>query len=90
MIRAKINVSKIVKAALFKGQKGTYLSIALIETPNDNYGNDYMVVQDLGEESRQKGEKGPILGNAKTIVSHAQPKPVAPSAPPENEDDVPF
>jgi len=93
MIRAKINVSKIDKSKLFKGEKGTYLDIALIETPDGQYG-DYVVVQDLGQEARQAGKKGPILGNAKKIVPRTQrPIGVAASAPPEptqGDDDVPF
>lgn len=94
MIRAKINVTKIDKSKLFKGQKGTYLDIALIETPNNEFG-DYMVVQELSREERLAGKKGPILGNAKKIVPRTQQRPVASSAPPEadegrDDDSVPF
>ena len=58
MIRAKINVSKILKDKLFKGEKGTYLDITLMENKDgtDQYGNDYMVVQDLGKEARERGD----------------------------------
>jgi len=64
MITGKIDVMKIRKDKLFTGAKGTYLDITLIPTPTSEYG-DYMIVQDLGKEARQAGEKGPILGNAK-------------------------
>ena len=93
MIRAKINVSKIDKSKLFKGEKGTYLDVVLIETPTSEYG-DFVICQDLGQEARQAGKKGPILGNAKKIVPRTQrPTGVAASAPPEptqGDDDVPF
>lgn len=82
MISGKINCSKIDKTKLFKGEKGTYLDVALIETKDDQYGNDYMIVQDLGKEARERGEKGAILGNAKI----RGPKPAAQqSAPPQSQ-----
>jgi len=97
MISAKINVSKILKEHLFKGEKGTYLDITLIPNKEgtDQYGNDYFVVQDLGKEAREKGEKGPILGNAKTRgAKPAAPKTAqAPATRPKQEnldEDVPF
>lgn len=65
MITAKIDVTKIDKTKLFKGEKGTYLDICLIETPNSAYGDDYMVTQSVSKEDRDKGVKGAILGNAK-------------------------
>ena len=74
MIRGKIDVTKIVKAQLFRGKKGTYLDIALIETPNDQYGNDYMIVQDPGKDARLSGEKGAILGNAKIVARRDVPQ----------------
>ena len=69
IIRCKINCSHIDKAALFKGEKGTYLDLTLLENTGgpDKYGNDFMVVQDIGKERREKGEKGPILGNGKKV-----------------------
>lgn len=98
MISAKLDVTKILKEHLFKGEKGTYLDITLIENKNgtDQYGNDYMVVQDIGKAAREAGHKGPILGNAKI----REAKPAAPKAPaPQHakpapaadlDEDVPF
>lgn len=65
MIRAKLDVTKIDKTLIFVGEKGKYIDITLIETPNDKFGNDFMVVQDVGKEKREAGVKGAILGNAK-------------------------
>jgi len=67
MITASIDVSKIDKGALYEGKKGTYLDIVLIETPDSQYGNDFMVVQGLSKERRDAGEKGAILGNGKVL-----------------------
>jgi hypothetical protein len=75
IIRLKIDVTKILKDALFKGAKGTYLDASLIlDDEPDQYGNHGMIVQDLGKERRDSGEKGPILGNAK----YAQQRQKAP------------
>ena len=67
MIKCKIDVTKIDKARIFVGEKGKYIDITLIETPNDKYGNSHMIVQDVTKEERLAGVKGPILGNAKTF-----------------------
>lgn len=66
IIRLKIDVTKIVREALFKGDKGTYLDATLfLEDGMDEYGQCGRIVQDLGKKRREAGEKGPILGNAK-------------------------
>lgn len=97
MITAKLNVLAIEKARLFKGEKGTYLDIALIETPNDQYGNDYMVVQSVSKEEREAGKRGAILGNAKIRGGGAKPKQEAPATKttttmnkPAADESVPF
>lgn len=54
-----VNVDKIDKKRFFEGKKGRYLDLVLFETPESEYG-DYMVKQ-----RGDKGEKMPILGNAK-------------------------
>lgn len=69
MIIAKLDVSKIDKSKLYKGEKGTYLELVLMETKDDKYGNDFMVVQGVTKEDREAGVKGAILGNAKNFVS---------------------
>lgn len=95
MIKAKINVLKVDKTKFFKGEKGTYLDIVLIETPNGQYG-DYMVVQDTTKEERAAGKQGAILGNATYFAPKQggprgqgrRPAPTArPAAPPPADDD---
>ena len=66
ILRIKVDVTKIDKGALFKGTKGTYLDISvLMRAEEDEYGNHGMAVQDLGQERREAGERGAILGNCK-------------------------
>ena len=99
-IVVKINTAKIDKSRLFKGEKGTYLDIVLIETPDDQYGNSHMVVQSVTKEERQAGVKGAILGNAKTLGQRPQapaPAPAAQHARPaatqsmkDDGEDIPF
>ena len=82
-ISIKIDVTKIDKAALYKGEKGTYLT--LVVWPNrdgdDDYGNYAGVKQDLGKDRRD--EKAPYIGNAKIIKR----KNSAP--PPKNYEKLP-
>lgn len=95
MIAGKIDVLKIDKSKLFKGAKGTYLDIALIETPNGQYG-DYMIVQSVSKEEREAGVKGAILGNAKNMggsfkKTHGQqPQREANQAEQPDDDPLPF
>lgn len=100
MITGKIDVSKIDKSKLFKGEKGTYLDIILIETPNGQYG-DYMIAQSVSKEERAAGVKGAILGNAKNLNSGSSPQqgqrrpvnttvPTAAKAADDESSDVPF
>jgi hypothetical protein len=78
-ITARIDVTKIEKERLYKGEKGTYLDIVLIPTPNAKYKQTHMVVQSVSKEERDQGIKGNILGNAKEIEqerrSYDEPQP---------------
>jgi len=65
MITVRIDVTKIDKSRLFKGEKGTYLDVVLIETPAAKYGNDYICKQQISKEERELGVEAPILGNGK-------------------------
>ena len=81
MISGKINLSKINKDKLFKGEKGIYLDIVMFDTPDNKYGDDYVIVQGLKKEDRDAGEQGPILGNAKIFD---------PELSDEEKEDLPF
>ena len=70
-INIKIDVTKIDKERLFKGEKGTYLDLAtFIDTEEaDQYGNHGLITQSVSKEEREQGVKAPILGNAKVFFS---------------------
>jgi hypothetical protein len=91
VIALKIDVSKIEKARLFKGEKGTYLdAIVFLNDTADQYGNNGMIVQSVTKEEKAKGVKGPILGNAK-IVGGAAPAAQTPAtSTPAPVDNLPF
>jgi len=72
MITAKINVNKIEKHRLYRGEKGIYLNCILIETPDSEY-SDFMIVQEVPKEERKAGNKGVILGNAKILAKRVGP-----------------
>ena len=89
IIKVKIDVMKIDKSKLFIGKNGAkYLDCTLLENKNgaDQYGNNFMVVQDVSKEEREQGVKGTILGNAK-YAGQGPSKPAAKT--PSSFDDVP-
>lgn len=67
LITASINLDKIDQARVIKGQKGSYLDVLLVPTPNSERGDDWMVVQSVSKEERQAGQRGAILGNARLV-----------------------
>jgi len=60
-ITAQINVNNIDKSAIYKGEKGNYITLTIVPTPNNPY-NDYMVKQYI------KDKEDPILGNGKDLI----------------------
>lgn len=86
---------------IFRGEKGLYCSLTIMENRDgvDQYGNEGFASVDLGKDRRMSGEKGPILGNWKTI---GQRPPNQNTAPPpsstatadaldmDEQDDIPF
>lgn len=80
MIAVKITREKIAMEHCYKGKNGTYLDMLLFENRDgqDKFGNDGMVVQAVSKEAREKGVKGPILGNWKRLGGERPSKPKAP------------
>lgn len=89
-VTLKIDVSKIEKERLFKGQKGTYLdAVVFLDTEADQYGNNGMIVQSVSKEERDAGKRGAILGNARIIGAPVAPEEVT-AGDEEEDDDLPF
>ena len=89
-IALKIDVSKIDKDRLFKGQKGTYLdATAFVDLDTlDQYGNSGMITQDVSKEEKEAGTKGAILGNSKVFWrGEGQSAPVNNTPAPDFNDD---
>ena len=70
----KIDVTKIDKEALYRGAKGTYLTLTVWPNKDgeDQYGNHASVKQDLGKDRRD--EKAPFIGNARIIQRRNAPQ----------------
>jgi hypothetical protein len=71
LITAKIDVTKINKDLLFKGEKGTYLDLTIwVNDEPDKYGNDISI-----EQKTDKGQTKIYLGNGKTYHKKDVQKP---------------
>lgn len=90
IIQLKIDVTKIDKKRLYKGEKGTYLTAALLlNDDTDKFGNNGMILEQITKEERQAGHKGTILGNAK-ILERKQPDAIQTVEAEEISEDLPF
>jgi len=102
-VSVKLNLSKIDKARLFKGEKGTYLDATMfIDLDNQRqFGDNGMITQDVSKEEREQGVKGAILGNVKVFYkdggANLAHDPSAKQANPQGQaqaegfdDDIPF
>ena len=103
-ISIKLDVTKIDKARLFQGEKGTYLDLTTFVDldSKDQYDNNGFIAQSQTKEERESGaEKPPILGNVRVFYKDtgagagtpgaAQPSPAAPNTGGGDFDDsIPF
>jgi len=68
LFTGKIDVSKIDKSKLFKGEKGNYLNVTIwINDKADNYGNSMSI-----QQSTDKGDAAIYLGNCKEFEPKKQ------------------
>ena len=88
----KIDVTKIDKDRLYKGEKGTYLDAVVIWSDQpDKYGNDGMIAQQVTKEERENKVRGNILGNAQHIKQkESRPEPEHGPDNPDDGDSLPF
>ena len=92
-ISIKVDVTKILKERLHKGDKGTYLDMTtFIDTENEGqYGDHGFISQSQSKEERESGDKLPILGNCKVFFkkeSDTEKQPPQERTFPD--DDIPF
>ena len=77
ILKGRINLSKIDKAKIIAGAKGSYLNVSImVKDELDQYGNIGFISQDTTKEEREAGVKGTILGNIKDLPGKS---PVAPT-----------
>jgi hypothetical protein len=62
-LTVRVNLDNVLKEHIYKGAKGNYLDLVLFNTPDNQFGNDYVVKQDIDKDKRP--EVVPILGNAR-------------------------
>jgi hypothetical protein len=87
-LNISIDVSKIDKSRLYKGEKGNYLNLTtFVDIDNkDKYDNNGFISQSVTKEERTNGVQTPILGNVRVMYTDAGSVP----AQAELEEDVPF
>lgn len=91
-ISINIDVTKIEKARLIKGAKGTYLDLTTFintDTPGQ-YGDHGFISQSTSKEEREQGIKTPILGNCKVFFSEGSTPQAAQTEHPFDDSDIPF
>lgn len=90
---AKIDVMKIIKEHMYRSEKGpVYLDLVIWPSKSNEYGNTHYICQGISKEARERGERGPIIGNMKWSEDD-QPAPKAQPAPhgdADRDDDIPF
>lgn len=90
ILRVSIDVTKIDKSRLYKGDKGTYLNAKVVlRDEKDTYGNDGFIAEQVSKEEREAGKDGTILGNVK-IVFESDPKPKVEAKQETLNNDIPF
>jgi len=68
LISAKLDVQKISKNRLYKGEKGTYLTVTIsLNDQVDPYGNNVSVWEEQTKEERDAKAQRNFLGNGKIV-----------------------
>ena len=94
-ITGSINLSKINKDVLIKGEKGTYMNVKVVlKDEKDEYGNNGFIAQKVNKEQYEAGVKGEILGNIRVYEdatpTQAVPAPASQELQSSIPDDFPF
>jgi hypothetical protein len=93
-LSVRIDVTKIEKARLYAGAKGTYLDLTtFVDTEEkDQYENNGFISQSVDKEEREQGVQTPILGNVKVFFTDGAQS--APQSAPQGltviDEDIPF
>ena len=84
----RVDVTKIDKTRLYKGKKGTYLTLSgMIKDEPDQYGNDVVVWEGQTEDERKNKKDRNFLGNGKVVYEE---QPVQEEKPDNKSNELPF
>ena len=90
LLAIKIDVTKINKDRLYKGQKGTYLDLMVeIKDEPDKYDNDVAAWEGQTVDERKEKKDRNFLGNGKVVWS-GESKAKDPLPIEDNSGDLPF
>jgi hypothetical protein len=93
-LNVRINVSRIDKSKLYKGEKGVYLNMTTFVDldQEDEYGNNGFISMEQSKEQRDAGEQSVILGNVKKFWSDGATAsaPQSDMSLEELDEDIPF
>lgn len=94
ILNFSINLDKIDKSKIVKGQKGKYYNItAFVSDEEDQFGNNVSVITSQTKEEREAKEERSYLGNGKVAYDSnggGSTSNASNSLNEENEDDLPF
>jgi len=97
LINLSIDVTKIDKAKLIKGAKGTYLNLTVsVNNDLDQFGNNASAYISQSKEERDAKVNRSYLGNGKVqwtdgTINKAEPQQAQPQqAAPQDDDSLPF
>jgi hypothetical protein len=91
ILSASIDVMKIDKTKLIKGEKGNYLNIQIaVNDEKDQYGNDCSVSINQTKEERENKEPKIYLGNGKIVWSSVPKKEAVKAEVVGDDDGMPF
>lgn len=72
IINASIDVTKIPKEALIKGEKGTYANVTVFINDETRFGNNASIAMSQSKEQREAGEQKTYLGNGRVVYTEGE------------------
>ena len=95
IINVKIDVTKLTKDRLFKGEKGTYanLTISAYMDGENQYGDTHCVYESQSKEEREAKMDKVYVGNGKEFTfggTHGETKTAPRPEPVTADEDLPF
>ena len=92
IINLKIDVTKLTKEKLFKGQKGTYANVTVAANMDgeSEYGDTHYVYEQQTKEEREAKTPKNYVGNGKEFVFNGGSAATEPVTADMSDEDIPF